>query len=223
MIAHWLFQNQSANLILFCNGWGMDHKPVAMLASGGYDVLVLSDYTAFELPVDIEGLSTRYQSIHLICWSFGVWAGQQLFADRSTKFVTRIAINGTLRPIDDCHGISVQFFEATKEHFSESVLDRFYRRMCRPDRVLEQFLENRPKRRVVNIGIELERLAGLVDNTNETDSIFDAAIVARRDMIVPTAHQIAFWNEQCSIIEIDGCHYPFTGWSSWSDIIELLD
>lgn len=221
MIARWLFNNQSRELILFCNGWGMDHHPLKVLESGGYDVLALSDYSTFDPGFDIEALKSDYRSIHLVCWSFGVWAGQQLFADRSELFTRCIALNGTLRPVDDRYGIAPQFFDATLENFSESIGDRFYRRMCRPDRVLQIFLEHRPQRSVENQKAELERLAELVASYREEQSIFDTAIISSRDMIVPTAHQISFWQGRCPIIGIEGCHYPFTDWQDWSEILAL--
>lgn len=221
MIAHWLVKNLNPRLILFCNGWGMDHHPVALLDSGGYDVLVLSDYSKFELPVDIDALVSGYQSIQLICWSFGVWAGQHLFADRCKLFTRRIAINGTLRPIDDRYGIPVEFFNATLKHFSASVRDRFYRRMCRLDGVFEYFLENQPRRSLENMKIELERLVQLVHSHRTTDPIFDTAIVSSRDKIIPTANQLSFWQERCPVTRLEGGHYPFSAWRSWSEIIAL--
>ena len=221
MNAHWLFNNQSRELILFCNGWGMDHHPLAVLESGGYDVLVLSDYSSFDLSFDVQTLKSDYRSIHLVCWSFGVWAGQQLFGDCKELFTHCIALNGTLRPIDDRYGIPYQFFNATLEHFSESVCDRFYRRMCRPGSVLEIFLQNRPQRSVKDQKTELARLAELVASYPEKDSIFETVIISSRDMIIPTAHQVSFWKGRCPAIEIEGCHYPFAGWQDWSKILAL--
>ena len=221
MIAHWLVKNLSPQLIIFCNGWGMDHHPLVLPDSGGCDLLVLSDYSSFEIPVDIDALVSDYQLIHLVCWSFGVWAGQQLFANRNELFASRLAINGTLRPIDDRYGIPLEFFNATLEHFSASVRDRFYRRMCRPDDVLRYFLEHCPRRGLASMKSELERLAQLVDSQRTTDPIFDTAIVSSRDKIVPTAHQLSFWQERCPVVRIEGCHYPFSAWRSWSEIIAL--
>ena len=145
MRAHWLVDNGNRKLILFCNGWGMDHHPVAHLHSGDHDVLVLSDYSSLDVAVDIDRLRVRYAQIHLICWSFGVWAGPRLFAEAAI-FARRIALNGTLRPIDDRYGIPRQFFNATLDNYSETVRDRFYRRMCRPQDVLELFLDNPPRK-----------------------------------------------------------------------------
>ena len=219
MIAHWLVDNRSQKLIIFCNGWGMDHHPLAHLGSADHDVLILSDYTSLDVAVDIDGLGARYGEINLICWSFGVWAGPRLFVDAAEMFTRKIAVNGTMRPIDDRYGIPRQFFEATLDHFSVTVRDRFYRRMCRPVSVLELFLENSPRRSVINQKAELDKLAGLVARSDEPEHFYDTAIIASRDLIIPTVNQLSYWQGRCPIVNIEGCHYPFAGWRSWSDIL----
>ena len=221
MIAHWLYRDQSHSLILFCNGWGMDHHPLAPLESGGHDVLVLSDYSVLEHPVDVDALSSEYQEIYLVCWSFGVWAGSHLFAQRKDVFTRRIGINGTLQPIDDQFGIPRQYFEGTLDQFSVSVRDRFYRRMCRPEGTFDMFIENKPRRSLEDQENELQELARLAANSELEESFFDAVIVASRDYIVPTSHQLAFWQGRCPIVQIEGCHYPFLGWRSWAEIVAL--
>lgn len=221
MIAHWLYRDQSHKLILFCNGWGMDHHPLAFLESGGHDVLVLSDYSALELPVDVDALSKEYQEINLIGWSFGVWAGSHLFGEWKGVFARRIGVNGTLRPIDDQFGIPLQYFEGTLDQFSVSVRDRFYRRMCRSEGAFEMFIKNKPRRRLEDQENELQELARLATDCELEDPFFDTVIVASRDYIVPTSHQLAFWQGRCPIVKIEGCHYPFTGWRSWAEIVAL--
>ena len=223
MIARWLFNDSHRELIIFCNGWGMDHNPVSLLESDGYDVLCLSDYSNLELPFDPDTLGAGYQSINLLSWSFGVWAAQHIFGDRTDVFDRCVAINGTLRPIDDRYGIPHQFFNATLDNFSESVRDRFYRRMCRPDPILEFFLDHQPERSLAGQQAELEIMAKLVGSYPAERSLYDTAIVSSRDMIVPTAHQRSFWQNRCPVIGIDGCHYPFAGFNSWSEILEMQE
>ena len=219
MRAHRLVDNGNRTLILFCNGWGMDHRPLAHLHSGDHDILVLSDYSSLELAVDIDRLRGRYAQIHLICWSFGVWAAPHLFAGAEEIFARRIAVNGTLRPIDDRYGIPQQFFEATLNNYSAAVRDRFYRRMCRPEEVLELFLNNPPRRTVAQQKGELQNLARLTESGVEPDQVYDTAIVASRDKIIPTENQLSYWQGRCPVVRIEGSHYPFAGWQSWTDIL----
>ncbi len=221
MNAHWLGKSGNSQLIVFCNGWGMDHQPLELMDNSGFDVLVLSDYSRFKLSCDIDELVGGFAKTHLIGWSFGVWAAQVLFAQLKELFDTRIAINGTLKPIDDHYGIPHQFFNATLDNFSEAVLDRFYRRMCRPKQILERFLQHRPARKLADQRLELEMLAQLIKKPDTSPSIFDAAIISSHDLIIPSAHQKAFWQDRCTIVEAEGCHYPFAGWQSWSEVIDM--
>ncbi len=222
MIVHRLAEQHKQRLIIFCNGWGMDHHPFLGLDTSSADVFILSDYRRFELPIDMGELGETYESIELLGWSFGVWAAQQLFYEWRDRLGSCIAINGTLQPIDDRYGIPHQFFNATREQFSDSVLDRFYRRMCRPRQILDAFLEHKPARTVEDLAEELEALSRLVRSGVETTSIFGAAVISSEDLIIPTRHQLNFWRGRCRIIELEGCHFPFGNWSGWADIVDLV-
>jgi biotin synthesis protein BioG len=220
MISHWLSRNHTGRLIIFCNGWGMDHRPFVELAPGDCDVLILSDYRNCVLPANIAALTGEYDDIFLLGWSFGVWVAQRLFYGCRSSFKCCIAINGTLRPIDDHFGIPHQFFNATLATFSPAVLDRFYRRMCRPKQILDGFLACRPARTVADQKEELETLERLVEGGDDKASMFDTAIVSTADLIIPTEHQRAFWQGRCRLLEVEGCHFPFRNWDSWPAIIE---
>ncbi len=40
----WLCKEERSKLIIFCNGWGMDHSVVSHMTSAEYDVVSLCDY-----------------------------------------------------------------------------------------------------------------------------------------------------------------------------------
>ena len=61
----------------------------------------------------------------------------------------------------------------------------------------------------------------MVENGELEDYFYDTVIIASRDYIVPTAHQLAFWHGRCPIVQIENCHYPFAGWQSWAEIVAL--
>jgi len=222
MISHWLHCFDHTELIIFFNGWGMDHHPIETLTTESYDVLVFSNYTSFHLPEDYAQIISRYETIYLICWSFGVWAAQQLFFDKKEQFAGCIAINGTLKPIDDDFGIPATFFHATLNNYTKSVQERFYRRMCRQSNVYDIFMSLQPQRPIDDQRKELECLADMIQQNNCADSIFDEVIISSNDRIIPTTNQQAFWKEQGNISIIDGCHFPFTNWQRWADIVDLV-
>jgi len=222
MISHWLHCSDQNELIVFFNGWGMDHHPIELLTTNSYDVLVFSNYTGFHLPEDFAQTISRYEKTYLICWSFGVWAAQQLFFDKKKQFAGCIAINGTLKPINDDFGIPVTFFHATLKNYSKSVQERFYRRMCRQSNVYDLFMSLQPQRPIDDQRKELQSLADMIQQNNGADSIFDEVIISSDDRIIPTMNQQAFWKEQGDISIIDGCHFPFTNWQRWDDIVDLV-
>ncbi|MBE0583512.1 MAG: DUF452 family protein [Desulfofustis sp.] len=228
MIIDWLARGSGRDLIVFCNGWGMDRWPLSGLATDSFDVVVLSDYHRLDGPDGRAGLEKvraelpRYQRCYLICWSMGVWAGQRLFVRDRDLFQQWIAINGTLRPVDDRFGIPVEIFSATLEDFSPSILERFYRRMCKESGVFAFFQEHRPQRSPADQRRELAALQLVVPDEAAAAPLYDVAIISGNDLIIPTLNQQAFWQDR-RVIEIDGCHYPFSRWHRWSDLLELVD
>jgi len=221
MIIDWLARGDGRDLIVFCNGWGMDRWPLNGLATEPFDVVVLSDYHRFDGLDTVRAELPGYRRCYLICWSMGVWAGQRLFDQDRDLFERRIAINGTLRPVDDRFGIPVEIFSATLEEFSVSILQRFYRRMCKEPGVFAFFQNHRPQRSLADQREELAALQLVVMDETVTPPLYDDVIISRNDLIIPTRNQQAFWQDQ-RVIEIDGCHYPFSRWQSWSDILDLV-
>ena len=92
-----LYRGESSELLLFFNGWSMDERAVAHLASGGLDVLALWDYTEPDTAFFAE--LSRYRKIHLAAWSLGVFTAAKLLAGHAIEFASATAFNGTLRPV----------------------------------------------------------------------------------------------------------------------------
>lgn len=218
MKSEWLHRQQHDHLIIFCNGWGMDATPFQPLVAKDYDVLMLFDYYDLSLDCDFETLFGSYQDIVLISWSMGVWAGQQIFQPWSHRLRKAIAVNGTLCPIHDQFGIPVLLYEATLAQFSEASRLKFYRRMCRDHRSVDTFLKNQPQRSVKNQRLELAALHGQVSCWPAEDAIYTKVLIADKDLVVPTANQLAFWQGR-EVHRIEGAHFPFYGWQSWDELV----
>lgn len=224
----WLHRHQRQHLILFCNGWGMDANPFRPLAATESDVLVLSDYhdliqePGHSCPdPDPANLLGPYPRISLIAWSMGVWAGQQLFGNRRLCLHETIAINGTLCPIDDRFGIPPQIYDGTLNQFNEAGRLKFYRRMCHDRNTLPTFLEHQPERSLASQHRELEALRNRVFCQAAEGSIYTRIIVTSRDLVIPTANQLSFWQGQ-NVLNMEGAHFPFYRWHSWEALLEEL-
>ncbi len=215
----WLHRNNNELLILFCNGWGMDSRPFLPLPSLQYDVLVCSNYMDITVVPDIERLKRNYTGIILIGWSMGVAYGQQLYFEKSSCFTKKIAVNGTLCPVNDSYGIPPGIFESTLDNMNEKTLLRFYKRMCRSREVYSDFLENRPVRNITSQTQELKTILGSTVCLGEEKSIYTDVIISDKDYIIPTNNQQQFW-QSSNAVTIPASHFPFYLWKSWDDLVE---
>jgi len=179
---------------------------------------MLYDYADLRTDQDLYTLLDEYEEIVLIAWSMGVWAGQQLFHSVASKFKAAIAINGTLRPIDDQFGIPENVVQATFDNLDEKQRLKFYYRMCRDRGLHRLFLENQPMRSIEN---QKDELAALLENTrnhSSEKSMYDCAIVSERDLVMPTKNQLNYWPEKM-VHRVDGSHFLFYDFSSWDGIL----
>lgn len=217
----WLHHKEGDRLIFFCNGWGMDEHPFAPLASDKWNVLMFYDYADLHLDQDLHELVGRYREIILIGWSMGVWVGQEVFKPFRTQLKTALAINGTLRPIDNQFGIPEDVFRGTLENLDEKQRLKFYHRMCRDRALYRRFLENQPLRSMEN---QRHELAALLENgciCPSEESIYDCALVSDHDLVMPTKNQLNYWPEK-RVRRVDGSHFLFYGYSGWDEIVDGL-
>ncbi len=217
----WLHKAGQGKLLVFCNGCGMDEQVVSHLRPDDFDILMLFDYVAPQLPPEVEQIITAASYRAVIGWSMGVWIGSYLLAEYN--FDSAIALNGTLCPIHEDFGIAPVIFSRTIEYFNEQHREKFYKRMCDSDG-LRCFLRSAPKRQIVDQRQELSflwRIRQQMALPPEKAAPWHKAVIARRDIIVPTKSQQAFWAGRLPVIEIDGGHYPFARWSCWSECLAL--
>ncbi len=219
----WLHNNDRQNLIIFCNGWGMDGGPLSFLASSDYDVYMLYDYRKLNNIPDIGAIAGKYRQVHLVSWSMGVWIGQKLFSTTAHLLHRTIAINGTLCPIDDRYGIPVRVFDATMAEFNESARAKFYKRMCREKNNLKMFLQHQPQRSLQEQGEELAALREMVDCLPVDESIYREILVSEKDFIMPTVNQLDYWQPMPTeqVRPVSGFHFLFGLFSSWEQLLDF--
>ena len=222
MKSTWLHKNGRNNLIVFCNGWGMDGNPFQSLASVDFDVYMLYDYRQVSMPAELEKMFQRYDHIHLISWSMGVWIGQKLFADIADVFERTLALNGTLCPINDQYGIPEEIFAETLNGFGEVARHKFYRRMCREKTNLRMFMARQPQRSLDDQKEELAALKEMVDCIAVNEALYKEIIISEYDWIIPSENQKNFWLGK-PVTLISGFHYLFNLWQSWDHLLSYSD
>lgn len=206
MNIEFLRRGRSATLELFFAGWGMDSRPFAWAADSPFtaqcDFAVCFDYASMAL--DSECLR-GYGEVRVRAWSLGVYAASLALPGLPCAVGRAVAINGTLRPIDDDYGIPVAVYEATVGNLSPESLERFNRRMCGGHRAV--FASRRPLRNVESLLAELRHIrACAADGGRPQFADWTTAVLSRKDKIFPIANMRRAWHATPQL-ELDEPHY----------------
>ncbi|NMW19360.1 MAG: DUF452 family protein [Chlorobiaceae bacterium] len=211
----WLRKQGADELLLFFNGWGMDHRIAAHLlheslaADFSPDFLVCYDYRTLEPDSWFIKEISRYDCITVVAWSFGVWVAQLT----ELPVVERaIAINGTLHPVDAELGIPPELFHATLSTYSEENRHRFNRRMCGSREALALFSTMSPDRKTSDQLEELERLQESMQTGYLHDVAawqYNHAVIGGRDLVFPARKQFTAWKGVPQTVIADMPHFPF--------------
>lgn len=215
----YLRDNNSENLILFFCGWGMDENPFSILKSN-YDILFVYDYTTPEFP---EFDFSKYKSVKLLSFSYGVYAGAIARLPESLKLDMRVAVNGTLLPVDDKYGVPLRQFELTEKMDSQTVV-KFRQRLFGGEKAQEHFEifeANLPQRSAQSCTKELLGMKKYVPLIQAGQKQFDKIYISLHDRCVPTRNQMNFWKkyDSSNIIELDTGHFPFYNYEKLEDLL----
>ncbi len=205
-------------LLLFFSGWAASPEVFQHLRmESDTDLWICYDYR--ELNFEEETLSF-YKEIRLVAWSLGVWVAATILGKKQRSFTEAIAIGGTLCPIHDQWGIPEAIFRGTLDNITEEGIHRFNRRMCGGREQLKAYEQILP-RPLTDIRKELETLYAEIKKTPAAFPLFDRwtyTLIPSGDRIFPAENLRAFWQNRCSIIEIEAPHYPFYLWTQWNEI-----
>lgn len=217
--------NNSENLILFFCGWGMDENPFSILKNNK-DVLYVYDYTTPEFDCGCLDFS-KYKKVCLLAFSYGVYAAAIAKLPDNLKIASRIAINGTLMPVDDKYGVPLRQFELTEKMDSKTVV-KFRERLFGGEKAKEHFElfeKNLPQRSAQSCTDELLGMKSYVEKIQPPQWNYDKIYIGSRDRCVPTRNQKNFWTElyknqeSSNIIELETGHFPFYNYKSLDEIL----
>lgn len=212
MTLSFITQQRSQRLILIYAGWAMDAMPFMDLHCEGYDIAVAYDHRQ---PADSKAVRAlgAYSEICVIAWSFGVIAATGfMLAHPSLPLTARIAVNGTLHPVHDTMGIPTAIFKGTLHSLSETVLEKFDRRMCSNRRDLSRFLASGIRRRDIPLLADELRAISSMPPMGEHAALWDTVYIGRNDLIIPTANQIEAWEGHPDVRSADCAHLPDFQW-----------
>jgi biotin synthesis protein BioG len=154
------------------------------------------------------------KNLHLLAWSMGVWAAAWLARPghifSKLSFQSATAIGGTLRPLDDEHGIPEQNFAKMLARLSPAGVEAFYRAMFDQQEQAERFLRCRPQRSCTELREELSCLRELCcSQTEEPPDIYSRRLVTSRDRIFPARSQLRAWGGRKRCLAAALPHFPF--------------
>lgn len=201
----YLIKDNNPSLLLFFSGWGGEetlfhsYKPVCA------DWLFCDDYQSLDFDPNILA---GYEDITVVAWSLGVWAAGFVLENVQAPFGKKIAINGTMKPVDDVYGIPEKIFKGTLEHLDEVTLGKFRRRMCGSATILEKFISHGLQRSVSELKDELDFLYHTVKENPTPDFKWTEALSGAVDLIFPIKNQQAFWSKSNVPVTVyDEAHY----------------
>ncbi|MEZ3589970.1 MAG: DUF452 family protein [Muribaculaceae bacterium] len=193
----------SDRLLLIFAGWGTDWRLFDKVRANGRDVAVVWDYR--DDSIDISMLS-RYRDIKVYAWSFGVFFASRFLMSASLPVTRKIAINGTLTPIDDLTGIPDGIFRGTLDGLNERTLSKFYRRICGSSESYRRIAPLLSGRDIGELRRELERVLEL-SREQLGDVEWDEAVISASDAIFSPSNMERAW-AHTPIRHIAGAHMP---------------
>lgn len=213
---YWINKKDNKNLIVFFAGWSFDYNPFLDLDCGENDVLIIYDYNNIDTLPTFE----NYQHRTLISWSMGVFIAY-LYKDSFFNFDNKIAVNGTVYPINNLYGIPEKTFDLTLKHALTGLQGKFYQNIFYENEWLEKYKTCPVKRSLENRVEELHALEKIIKNTeiNYDNNFYDAAIISMHDKIIPSKNQLSFWGNKAT--QLDSGHFPFYNYKSWDEICKL--
>jgi len=222
MRTKWIHKDNKEKCILFMNGWGCDENPIKILNTNEYDILTCYDYRDILLPKEVNCLFENYIEVHLVAWSLGVYISNMILNQCKDLFASKIAINGTLSPIDNLKGIPPSVFQGTIDGLNDRNLEKFWMRMCGGRSAFNQFKTNKPQRELDEQKKELITLQNIIQNHFIDWNVFDSVLIGSNDMIFTPDNQKNAWSDSLKIKERDYAHFCFDRWKSWDELIEDL-
>lgn len=227
MTFHW--QKKGApDLLLIFGGFGLDHNLFEHLDPGNRDVLVISKYGRLTLNPAEQAALLAYRTVDVAAWSFGVWVFAQAGRFLDGKPGRRLAIAGSLWPVDRERGIAPAIFQRTLAQFNEAGRAGFYRNFFTDEADYERFAGLPFGRTLADQQAELawfaaqfSEQANLVAPPPGPESgLFTKVLIPAQDRIIPARAQRLAWSGWPTAELPDSGHCPFLTWSRWQEAFD---
>ncbi|PCJ10541.1 MAG: biotin synthase [Rhodobacteraceae bacterium] len=194
----------NAEVIVVFGGWAVGPEVFQHL-TGPQDILFASDYR--DLEADLPDLSS-YARVSLVAWSFGVASYGHWQQGRADPFGRKVAVNGTLTPVNRATGVPPSAMTRTIETLSQDAYQLFLIRVFN----LEQPQSD------IDIAARREELQAIERRGDAHDVTFDLVWISCSDKIFPPANQARAWSEDM-VRDIQAPHAPFGQFKAWQELM----
>lgn len=202
---HWLKRGPDASqVIVIFGGWATSPEAFAHLKATA-DILYISDYR--DLATDLPKLH-HYETQTLVAWSFGVASYCHWQQDHADTFDRKIAINGSMTPVNRLSGIPPLIMQKTIDTLSYDSFQVFLTR-C--------YGQEQPHQPIDVSARKAELIAVQARDYTDVAQNWDKIWISRHDKIFSFANMQRAWPEPLNIL--DGPHVPFAAWTSWDEVI----
>ena len=199
----WLKQDNAAEAIVVFGGWAVGAE-VFWHLDGPQDILFARDYSKLdaELP-DLSG----YERVSLLAWSFGVAAYAHWQAGRPAPFVRKVAVTGSLQPVNRGAGIPPAAFRKTVETLSLETYQAFLTRVFGALQDAE----------MLDVEARRGELLAVERRGDAPQMRFDRVWISSGDKIFPPANLQRAWAGQ-NVSGIEAEHAPFDRFADWEGL-----
>lgn len=204
MEVRWLRQDNAAEVIVVFGGWAVGPEVFSHLA-GEQDVLFVSDYR--DLTSDLPDLGA-YSRVSLLAWSFGVAAYGHWQQGRADPFVRKVAVNGSLTPVNRDSGIPPVAMQKTIETLSPEAYQLFLTRVFGARQPVAE----------IDVAARRQELQAVQARGAAPDPGFDQIWVSARDKIFPAANLARAWAGK-TVHSCEAAHMPFDRFSTWEELL----
>lgn len=200
MNGRWLHHNAKPEAVVVFGGWAVGPACFAALPADR-DVFFVDDYRSVEaeLPA-LEG----YGAVDLVAWSFGVAAFGHWNAGRPDIFRHKVALCGSLSPVDRRLGIAPRVYARTVQGLTQESYQQFQHRV---------FGRSLPEAHI-DLDARRDELIAVEARGPAPDPGFDRVWAAEQDQIFALAAMEAAWADR-DLKTFDGPHAPFDHFTSW--------
>ncbi|WP_293574345.1 pimeloyl-ACP methyl esterase BioG family protein [Phaeobacter sp.] len=205
MEMRWLKRTNAAEAIVVFGGWAIGPDVFAHL-TGAQDLLFVSDYRDLDAALpDLSG----YSHVSLLAWSFGVASYAHWQQGKADPFARKVAVNGTLIPVDGTFGIPPEVMTQTAETLTNARFATFLRRAF-----------NAPQPPMsIDVAARQQELYAVAARGPAPMVAFDRVWISGRDRIFTADNQRAAWADAPVRDLPNAAHAPFAEFDSWQALL----